>query len=266
VSLFTRGTREPTRPQGERGDDPLDERTVRTVRRRFVRRQWARRWLAWRRVVTALVLLALVAGGVWLVFFSSALAVSGVAVRGTQQVPASVVRRAAAVPTGSPLATADLRAVAARVEGLPAVASADVSRAWPDKVRIDVTERTAVAVVEKQGGGALQGVDATGVLFRGYARRPPGLPLVRRAGTTDADALAEAARVAGSLPSGLAAKVARVDVLTVDKISLRLRSGPTVLWGGADQSPTKARVLDVLLRQHASYYDVSVPGQPLIKK
>ena len=34
------------------------------------------------------------------------------------------------------------------------------------------------------------------------------------------------------------------------------------MWGSADQSQNKAKVLDVLLRQKATMYDVSVPGQP----
>ena len=75
MSLFTRD---------HEVEDPDVERTVRIARQRFVRRQWARRWLAWRRVVVAVLLLAVVVGSLWLVFFSSALAVQGVKVEGTQ--------------------------------------------------------------------------------------------------------------------------------------------------------------------------------------
>jgi cell division protein FtsQ len=252
---------------GEGPDEP-DERTVRLTRRRFARRQWSRRWLAWRRVVVAALLALVLAGSVWLVFFSSALAVSGVQVVGTRVLSASVVRQAAAVPTGTPLATADLGSVSARVERLPAVRSVDVSRSWPDKVRIDVTERRAVAVLEGPPGqpGTLRGVDEHGVVFRTFAHRPAHLPVLRTSARTGTDALAEAAAVAGSLPSDLAAKVAYVRVRTVDSITLQLHDGHAVRWGSADHSRAKARVLDVLLGQHASYYDVSVPGQPVIRK
>jgi len=247
------------------GDD--DERTVRLTRRRFARRQWTRRWLAWRRVVLAALLVLVLAGSVWLVFFSSVLAVSGVQVVGTRVLSASVVRQAAAVPTGTPLATADLGSVTARVERLPAVQRVDVSRSWPDKVRIAVTERRAVAVVEPtQAGGTLRGVDGHGKVFRTFATRPAHLPVIRTAGHTGSDALAEAAEVAGSLPPKLAAKVAYVRVRTVDTITLLLHNGHAVRWGSADESHVKARVLAVLLGQHAAYYDVSVPGQPVIRK
>lgn len=256
MSIFTRDEHDV--------DDPDTERTVQIARRRFVRRQWARRWLAWRRLVVAVVLLGLVAGTLWLVFSSSVLAVSGVRVEGTQVLDPRAVRRAAAVPTGSPLATVDLDAIAQRVKGLSAVDSVDVSRSWPDRVRIDITEREAVAVVER--GDVLRGLDDQGVMFRRYPSRPRSLPVIRISGRARADALAEAARVAGSLPSSIAAKVEYVEVHTVDTIALRLRSGRTVRWGSADESAAKARVLTVLLDQKASTYDVSVPGQPIIKK
>jgi cell division protein FtsQ len=262
VSLFTRTT--PTVDPDDGAPD--DEKTVRLVRKRFARRQWARRWLAWRRVVIAALVVALLVGAGWLVFFSPVLTVSGVQVAGTHVLAPGAVRRAAAVPVGAPLATVDLDAVTARVERLPAVRSVDVSRAWPDRVRVAVTERRAVAVVESQAGGRLRGVDASGVLFRDYAARPKGLPVIRTRAGARSDALAEAATVAGSLPRRLARKVAYIEVRTIDTITLSLKSGRTVRWGSADGSADKARVLDALLGQQAAFYDVSVPGQPVIRK
>lgn len=239
-----------------------EDRNVREARRRFVRRQWARRWLAWRPVLVVVLLVGLATGAGWLVFFSSTLAVQGVQVEGTAVLAGREVQRAAAVPTGEPLARVDLGAVAERVRNLAPVLEVDVSRAWPDRVRIDVVEREAVAVVDQ--AGVLRGVDDRGVMFRRYAVRPPGMPLLRIASATGADALAEAARVVELLPADISARVEYVAVSTVDTISLRLRSGQTVQWGSAESSAQKAEVLTVLLEQKASAYDVSVPGQPVI--
>ncbi len=267
MSLFTRSG--PVVESDDADDQrPGEERTVRLVRRRFARRQWARRWLAWRRVLVAVLALALLVTAGWLVFFSSVLAVAGVQVVGTSRVLTSDgVRRAADVPLGGPLATVDLGAVRARVERLPAVRTVDVSRAWPDRVRVEVTERRAVAVVAGRApDGPLRGTDAEGVLFRQFATRPPHLPMIRTAARTGSTALAEAATVAGSLPPALARKVGYVEVRTIDTISLVLRSGRVVRWGSADDSATKAEVLVALLREKASFYDVSVPGQPIIKR
>jgi cell division protein FtsQ len=269
MSLFTRGdgpTPDSAQPSAQPSGGPDDdtERTVRIARKRFARRQWARRWLAWRRVVLALLLGGVVAGGVWLVFFSSVLAVSGVRVDGTAVLDPREVRRAAAVPLGTPLATVDLDAITARVENLPAVARVDVSRAWPDRVRVAVVERQAVAVVDR--GDVLRGVDAEGVMFRRYPSRPDSLPVIRMGTRTRSDALAEAATVAAALPADIARRVDYVEVRTVDTISLALRNGRTVRWGSADESLSKSKVLAVLLQQKASTYDVSVPGQPIIRK
>jgi len=243
--------------------EDADERTIQLARKRFARRQWARRWLAWRVVLGVLALVGLVVGAVWLVFFSSVLAVSGVKVAGAEVLDPREVRQVAAVPTGSPLATVDLEAVASRVERLTPVLEVDVSRSWPDRVRIDITERTAVAVVIRDG--VVQGVDPDGVIFRRYPSRPPSLPLIRMGANTEPDALAEAALVMAALPADLQARVRYLSAYTVDTISLRLRNGKVVRWGSAADSANKAKVLAVLLDQPASLYDVSVPGQPVIR-
>lgn len=247
-----------TRPQSA-----ADERTVRIARKRFARRQWARRWLAWRGLVVALLCVAALAGAAWLVFFSSVLVVKGVEIEGLDVLDRGEVRRVAAVPMGEPLATVSVDAIKARVESLAPVKAVDVSRSWPDKVRIAVLEREAVAVVERDG--VVRGVDDEGVLFRTYPSVPEGLPVLRISAGTRSEALAEAALVVDALPDDLAAKVDHVAVETVDSISLRLRNGRTVFWGSAAESASKAKVLAVLLRHKASVYDVSVPGQPTIK-
>jgi cell division protein FtsQ len=233
-------------------------------RKRFARRQWARRWLAWRYVVAVVVVVALVVGSAWLVLFSSVLAVDGVEVSGADTLSAEDVRAAADVPDGEPLARIDLDAIRARVQALAVVKSADVTRQWPDRVRIEIEERVAVAVVDI--GGRLRGMDASGVLFRDYRTAPADLPRVRTASDTRADALEEAATVASALPDDLAGKVAYLTVETVDLIELVLKDGRTVLWGSAEESAAKGRVLEVLLERKAQWYDVSVPGRPVIRK
>lgn len=244
--------------------EPVDERTVRIARKRFARRQWARRWLALRGLLVVLLLAAVAAGLGWLVFFSSVLAVDGVEVEGLDVLDRSEVRRVAAVPMGEPLARVPVDAIEARVQSLAPVKVVDVSRSWPDRVRIAVVEREAVAVVERDG--VLRGVDEEGVLFRDFASQPAALPVVRISAGTRSEALAEAAQVIAALPDDLAGRVEHLSVETVDSITLQLGNGKTVFWGSAHDSATKAEVLAVLLRQKASVYDVSVPSQPTIKR
>lgn len=241
---------------------PPTSRDLDRSRRRFARRQWARRWLRWRPVAAALLLLAVLVGGIWLVFFSSVLAVAGVDVRGADQLDPATVVAAAAVPSGEPLARVDLDAVRNRVEALAMVDSAEVTRQWPDRVVVRVEEREAIAVVDI--GGQIRGMDDEGVVFRDYARTPAGLPLVRTSSDTRGDALREAAQVITALPDALVAKVEYVSVATVDQIELQLGDGRTVVWGSAEDSDQKAEVIEALLSRPGSRYDVSVPGNATV--
>lgn len=240
-----------------------DSRAQERMRRRFARRQWARRWGVWRPLLAIVLLLGLVGTAVWLIGFSSVAAVEEVAVEGTDHLAEAEVRAAAAVPLGDPLVRVDLEAVASRVEALAPVARARVERDWPHAVRITITERVAVAVA--QIGGRMRGMDVEGVVFRDYRRPPRGLPRVRVVGDVDREALQQAATVLSALPAGLAELVRRVDVETVDRISLVLTGERTVLWGSGEFSEEKAAVLSALLEaQQASRYDVSAPGQPVV--
>jgi cell division protein FtsQ len=250
--------RNPLKGSGER--DPAAEADARS-RRRFQRRQWLRRWLVWRYVIGSVLLVALVAGGIWLVFVSSALTVKHVAVQGESQLSEQRVLAAADVPQGAHLAQLDLEAIRARVAALAAVRRVDVSRDWPDGVLIKVTERTPVAVVALDG--RFHAMDTDGVLFRDYAKPPPVLPRVVSTEGVNSEALSQAARVIAALPSGLAGRVDHVQVAGIDRISLVMRRGAVVVWGSDAQSALKAEVLTRLLRLPAHTYDVSVPGQPV---
>lgn len=237
------------------------------TRRRFLRRMRARRWRVLRRVVLAVLVLAMLAGGVWLVFFSAATSVSGGVVRGVEVLSEREVLRAAQVPVGVPVATADLDAVQARVEQLAPVREAEVSRAWPDQIAIEVTEREAVVAVEREG--TWRGVDEQGVAFRDFPAQPKGMPVVQMSATTSVEALAEAAAVVGALPPEIDRRVERLEVGSIDRIALLLTGGARVNWGSADQAEDKARVLAVLLEQKgppAASYDVTAPGRPTVRR
>lgn len=231
-----------------------------STQRRFKQRARARRWAVVRRVLLVLVLVALVAGAGWLVFVSSVLAVERVRVTGVRTVNQQQITDAAAVPVGRPLARVDVDQIRARVEQLPVVDRADVSRSWPNTVAIGVTERTPVAAVRRAAGYQL--IDAEGVMFRAVAKSRK-LPVVEVGGNLQAGE--EAAAVVAALPPALEKKVAQVEAGTMDSITLQLRDGREVVWGSAESSTLKAKVLAALLKRKAGVYDVSVPGSPTLE-
>lgn len=246
---------DPTPEPGRRDD---------RIRRRFVRRQWQRRWRVWRFLVAGLALCLSVAGTIWVVYYSTMLSVSGVEVEGVDVLAPSAVRGAARVPLGEPLVGVDTAAIEARVEALAAVRSAVVTRLWPDQVLIEIQERDVIATVEV--GGRIRGMDAGGVLFRDYRKTPRQLPRIRTELQVDTDTLREAGRVVVALPNAVGRSVSYVSVESIDRISLVLRDGRVVLWGSAEESADKARVLEKLLAKRAPYYDVSVPGLPTYRQ
>jgi cell division protein FtsQ len=232
----------------------------RATQRRFKKRAWARRWAVLRRILLVVVLLSLVGGAGWLVFVSPVLAVERVRVTGVRTVTPEQIMGAAAVPVGRPLARVDVDRIRARVEQVPVVARADISRSWPNTVAIGVTERTPVAAVHTGAGYRL--IDAEGVTFRSVPG-PRKLPVIEAGSHPQAGK--EAAAVVAALPVELEQKVAQVQAATMDSITLQLRDGREVVWGSAEGSALKAKVLAALLERKAAVYDVSVPGSPTLQ-
>ncbi len=235
------------------GSVPRDKTTRRRVKPR-------RRWRA---ALFALALAAIVAGAAWALLGSRLLAVRSVVVTGTRLVPQSEVLAVAGIKPGTPLIRVNTAQVAARVETIQQVQSAQVTRSWPDRVVIAVRERSPALAVPAPGGG-FDLVDPDGVIVQSAARRPPGLPLYLTTAVVsslrgDPD-LGAAAAVLGELPAQLRASVISVTAPGPDQVTLRLDHGVTVLWGGTDYAQEKAQELGLLMPTHASYYDVSAPG------
>jgi cell division protein FtsQ len=237
-----------------------EEETVRIAHKDFRKRRHAGLRRRVRQVVLALLALTLVAGSVWVVFFSSYVTTRSVDITGNRTLGEPRIEHAAEVPIGTPLARVDLDAIRARLESIAAVRRVEVSRSWPHSVHIAVTERTPLAVIERDD--RLQALDSEGVLFGRYGTRPGNLPLVRTESKSRSEALIEAARVIDSLPVRVAARVDTVEVASVDQIKLVLGNGRRVVWGSAEDSEHKAEVLAVLLTRPSQEIDVSVPGRP----
>ncbi|MEU0271375.1 FtsQ-type POTRA domain-containing protein [Streptomyces sp. NPDC006307] len=219
-------------------------------------------------IITAL---ALVAGGVWVLYGSKWLRVRDVTVSGTRVLTPDQVRTAAAVPLGSALASVDTEAIEQRLRGkLPRIHSVDVSRSWPDGIALEVTERTPVLLLES--GVKFVEVDAEGVRFATVERAPKGVPLLRMTVDQspslrrfDAERLTrEAVGVAGDLPERVARQVRIVGVRSYDSITLELTGGRTVVWGSGEDGEAKARALLALMKAapKAGHFDVSAPTVP----
>lgn len=215
-------------------------------------------------VVAAALVLVLGGAAAWVVGGTAVLGVRTVVVRGAEAVSPEAVQAAAAVPTGTPLIRLDTAGISRRVGQIPGVQHARVSRSWPHTVRIDVVERTPLAALPR--GSAYWLVDAEGVLFQQVTVPPAGLPglVVAHPGPTD-PALRAALVVIGSLSPALRLMVEVVEAPTPESVTLGLRDGRTVVWGGSGDSAAKARALGPLLTRPGSTYDVSTPTVAVVR-
>jgi cell division protein FtsQ len=229
----------------------------------------------WRAAFFALAGLGLIAGVAWALFGSRLLVVRSVAVTGTHRVPAAEVLAVADVQAGTPLIRVDTAQVARRVEAIRQVASATVARDWPDHLVITVRERVPVVAVRMAGGG-YDLVDPAGVIVRWSQARPTGLPVYLTSlpgrGLRGDSGLATTAAVLAELPSWLSGQVVTVSAAAADgspgspdQVTLYLSGHKTVRWGGPDRAIQKGKELAIVMREAASYFDVSAPGTVVTK-
>ncbi|MEV8516634.1 FtsQ-type POTRA domain-containing protein [Dactylosporangium sp. NPDC051484] len=232
--------------------------------RRFAKRARRHRLRAALPWLVALGVAALLGGAAAIVYLTPALGVERIEVTGVSVLDPDAVRRAAAVPDGTPLARLDLGAVGRRVRQLKPVRAATVSARYPHTLAITVQERTAVAVVPKAGGYTL--LDAEGVAFHPVDVSPPGLPVIRVAQPEPGDATtAGALTVLAALPPVVREQMVALVAESPTRIRLELTDGRLVVWGDATQNAAKVRVLGLTKIEPGHTLDVSAPGVVLEK-
>jgi cell division protein FtsQ len=227
--------------------------------RRAGRRPARRGAAPWRAAFLVVLAVVIVAGAGWALLGSSLLVVRHVQVSGNRGVPSAQVSAASGIEPGTPLARLNSAAAQRRIERIPQVLSALVSRSWPDTVVISIRVRTPELAVASAAGFEL--VDAHGVAVAATASRPAGMPLLKSppAQLRDSPAVAAAAAVLASLPAPVRARVLAVTDTPVTGVTLALRGRVSVRWGDASRSAAKATELQALLRTGARYVDVSSP-------
>jgi cell division protein FtsQ len=205
---------------------------------------------------------AVVAAGVWALFFSTWFRVDEVRVSGVAVLSVDEVLAAAAVPPGRPLIRLDSATIAERVAALPPVDEVSVSRQWPHTVVIDVVERKPALAVPSTGGFAIY--DPAGVPYQEVIAAPDGVP---RLATDQPDDLAvdSVLAVLADLPASVRERLVTVRAETADSIELDLTDGVVVVWGSAEQNDRKAEVLAALMKQPGRVYIVSAPDAPAIR-
>lgn len=222
-----------------------------------------------RLALTAVVVLAMLAGGWWWLRESSVAAVREVSVTGLAGTQAPAIR-AALTSAAQDMTTLHVKEELLRtaVERYPVVADVRAEGDFPHRLRITVTERTPVASL--QAGGRAIPVAADGTLLRGAGAA--GLPAVSLpgppAGTQLRDPLAAAqVRILAAAPAALRRTVTKT--FTGSRgLALQLRDGPVVAFGAPERLAAKWTALAAVLADPASaggtLIDLSVPERPAV--
>lgn len=219
----------------------------------------ARRRRRARRGGHALLVLLPLASLAWVLLFSTWLDVDRVEVTGTARLTAAQVSAAAGIAANTPLALVDLGRIEAAVGRLAPVARVQAHRSWPGTVRVDVTERTAVAGVAIPAGVTL--VDDQGVPFATVPALPAGMVSLQVGDVGPADPATRAAlEVYLDLPPALRSQVQVVRAASASSVVLVLAAGRQVVWGAPGDTATKAAAVAALLSMPGSVFDVSAPG------
>lgn len=237
------------------------------TRARFEKRAADARRGRLRQVLGAVLVVALLAGLVWLVGISSVLGVEAAQVSGEDPADTEPITELVLAERGTPLARVDTDELEERITTeVPGVARADVTREWPNDLKVKVTSRVPAIAVSRTDG-KVRLMDLEGVGFRTVSSTPEGVPVVA-SDDTSSELSAEGVRAAlgmlRALPEDLRDRVRDVVVDEADQVSFRL-GGTQVVWGDQSSPKVKVEVIEVLLAKKPKVIDVSAAESPVTR-
>lgn len=234
--------------------------------RRFAERAAQARGVRARRWLVGVLVIAVVAGLVWALGFSSLLDVRSVAVTGADPADRRAVERVTEQEMGTPLARVDGDDVERRItDDVPGAKAASVDRGWPHTLKVKVTSRVPELAVARDDG-EFRLLDIEGVPIRTVSSTPKGVPTVTAEDGAEVSGhgVRAASGMLRALPEDLRGDLSKVTVDAADQVSFHL--GKTeVVWGDASSPEVKVRVIPILLKKKPDLIDVSAPDAPVTK-
>lgn len=234
--------------------------------RRFTRRSRTRRLIATGAAATTLALV----GGVALVTLSPLMALDTIEVVGAVRLDAAAVGESLDDHLGTPLALLDDGGIRDDLAAFPLIRSYSTEVIPPHTLVVRIVERAPVGAIER--GAVVDLVDAAGVVVESSPERPAGIPLIAAA-SADRDSLAfrSVSAVLSALPDALRGQVDVISASTRDDVTFTMTgAGHRVVWGSAERSDFKARVLEAAIAatsQGAAWeYDVSAPESLVVRQ
>ena len=228
--------------------------------RRFTRRSRRRRAT----IVTTVGIISVMGVVLAVAVYSPLLALKRIDVVGTVRLDADRIHGAVDGQLHTPLALVDFDRLTRELGAFPLIRDYVTEIIPPDTLRIRVVEREPIGAIAVADGFNL--VDPAGVVIEKSGARMPKIPLVDIGGqNTDGPAFRAAVEVLLALPPSVASQLDTLTAKSTDDVILTLAGGGAkILWGSADHSGYKARVLSAVLARNypdVTEYNVSAPGQ-----
>jgi cell division protein FtsQ len=207
------------------------------------------------------------------VYRSQAFAVKRTEVVGASRLSADQVRKLSGLSSRETLLRLPARRLERNLKRSAWVASAEVSRDFPDTVRIRIVERTPLALVDL-GGKTLWLVDGSGIWLAKSSGDSTGTAVVVRdvegldpvAGRrTDSETLMNALEIARSLDASFAKSIHTISAPSIDKTALVTSDDVEVFVGSSDDIARKQQVAEKILKQQAGkvvYINVRTVDRP----
>lgn len=209
------------------------------------------------------------------IYRSNLLAITTVTVSGAEHLTDQEVTQLAAVPDDSTLLRLDAAGICGRLEEHPWVKSAQISRQFPNSIKIQITERTPSAVVKiskksiwviSTDGAWLS--SATKDDWKNYRRivdadATMSAPVAGSECTNEG--VLNALKIYDGVSSKLAEQISSISAESAVKTSLTLKDGVTVAFGEAEDLDLKEADIFALLEEYSgtvSYINVRVPDRP----
>lgn len=201
-----------------------------------------------RRIVVMVAIGSVAVAGLFVGSRSSLFDARTVEVTGASHIARPELLRVAGVGEGTNVLWLDELAVEGRLEIEPWVATAEVSTSLPWTIRIEVAERSPVAVTGDGHDRSLVSGDGT---ILGSVGGIPGLPRIDVPVAPALDgprpSVAGAASALDAMTASLRARVERVVVSPAGTLELRLEGGVVVRYGSATSQRRKAAVIERIL-------------------
>jgi cell division protein FtsQ len=200
---------------------------------------------------------------------SPALALRDVQVEGSTTVSEEEIQEALSGLYGEPLARISNDRVATALKSIRVIQAFETRIEPPGTLVIILNERQALGAVSR--GGLFIVVDAAAVELWSQPEPPADLPIILVEADPTSPSFEAVARVLLALPPEISGSVEGVTASTLDDVRFTMReSSHEVIWGSAERSREKARVLGAALRAAGTgqpqVIDVTTPDSVVVRQ